>query len=413
MVEQLNYDRRMSTTAKQAASQTIRHHRETVIGVSHRIHADPELGHEEYRASALLAGELDRAGLAVKHGVCDLPTAFTAVAGSGDLHVALCAEYDALPGIGHACGHNMIAATALAAGLALAPLADELQLTVTVIGTPAEEVLERGGKVLLLERGAFDGVHAALMIHPAPFELATPAMIAATKFEAEFTGKESHASAAPELGINAADAAVITQVAIGLLRQQLPAQARVHGIFGAAGLAPNVIPAATRGTYLVRTPVFGDLAPLRDRVMNCFRAGALASGCELKLAGGDKAYRDVVHDPGLVALYRQNAERLGRDFSPDPAAERFAASTDMGNVSALIPSIHPFTQVGAWPTANHQPEFAAVCATGEADDVVIDAATALACTVIDLARDQAQRQALIARASALPPVSVRARELAG
>ena len=399
-----------ASTAKQAASATIRRQHETIIDISHRIHADPELGHEEHRASALLAGKLDQAGLAVEHGICDLPTAFTATAGSGQLHVALCAEYDALPGIGHACGHNMIAAATVAAAMALAPLADELRLTLMVIGTPAEEVLERGGKVLLLERGAFDGVHAALMIHPAPFELAAPAMIAATKFDAEFLGRESHASAAPELGVNAADAAVITQVALGLLRQQLPAEARVHGIFGAAGLAPNVIPAAARGTYMVRTPAFAGLMPLRDRVMNCFRAGALASGCELRLSGGERAYRDVIHDEGLVPLYRKNAERLGRDFQTEPGAERFTASTDMGNVSALIPSIHPFIRVCSWPTANHQPEFAAACITRDADNAVIDAATTLAWTAIDLACDQAQRQALITQASALPPVSARARE---
>lgn len=399
-------------TEKRAASTAIQENRDTIIAISHRIHAEPELGHREHRASALLAEELANAGLETQAGVCDLATAFTATAGSGDLHVALCAEYDALPGIGHACGHNMIAAAAVGAAIALTPLAHDLRLTITVIGTPAEEVLEQGGKALLLERGAFDGVHAALMIHPAPFELATPAMIAATKFEAQFRGRASHASAAPELGVNAADAAVITQVALGLLRQQLPPHARVHGIFGTAGLAPNVIPDAARGSYIVRTPAFADLGQLRDRVMDCFRAGALASGCELRLSGGDKAYREVIHDQDLVALYRQNAEQLGRDFRPEPAAERFTASTDMGNVSALVPSIHPFVKVCSWPTANHQPEFAAACVTREADNTVLDAATALAWTVIDLARNQTNRESLITRAAALPAVSARAQEAA-
>ncbi len=393
---------------KNAASEAIQRHRDTIIGISHRIHVEPELGHPEHRASALLAEELDRAGLEARLGVHELPTAFTATAGSGALRVALCAEYDALPGIGHACGHNMIAATAFGAAIALAPLAGDLRITVTVIGTPAEEVLERGGKLLLLSRGAFDGIHAAMMIHPAPFELATPSLIAVTKFEAEFAGRESHAAAAPELGVNAADAAVIAQVALGLLRQQLPAEARVHGIFGAAGLAPNVIPAAARGSYMVRTPQFSDLKRLTDRFKNSIRAGALASGCELRLSGGDKAYRDVVHDKALAAMYRRNAEQLGREFSTEPAAERFTASTDMGNVSAQIPSIHPFVRVGSWPTANHHPNFAAACVTGEADDTVIDAATALAWTVIDLAQDEQARRALIEEASALPAVSARA-----
>jgi amidohydrolase len=399
--------------AKRAASAAILRNHEKIIDISHRIHAEPELGHEEHRAPALLAEELNDAGLEVHLGVCELATAFTATIGSGDLHVALCAEYDALPGIGHACGHNMIAAAAVGAAIALAPIADDLRLRVTVIGTPAEEVLERGGKVLLLERGAFDGVHAAMMIHPAPFELATPALIAATKFQVEFQGRASHASAAPELGVNAADAAVISQVALGLLRQQLPGEARVHGIFDTAGLVPNVIPAAAHGSYMVRVPAFEDLKQLKDRVMNCFRAGALASGCELRLSGGDKAYRDVIHDPGLAAQYQQNAEQLGRNFRAERAAETFTASTDMGNVSALIPSIHPFVRVCTWPTANHQPEFTAACATQEADDTVLDAAMALAGTVIDLAHDESRRQSLIAHASAQPAVSARAREASG
>jgi amidohydrolase len=394
---------------KRAAAAAILRNRDKIIGISHRIHAEPELGHQEHQASALLAHELGRAGLEVDLGVCGLGTAFTATVGSGDLHVALCAEYDALPGIGHACGHNMIAAASTGAAIALAPLAGELRLTVRVVGTPAEEVLDRGGKPLLLERGAFDGVHAALMIHPGPFELATPTLIAVTQFEAEFLGRESHAAAAPELGVNAADAAVVTQVALGLLRQQLPAEARVHGIFGATGLAPNVIPATARSSYMVRTPSFGDLKQLKERVTNCFRAGALASGCQLRLYGGDRAYRDVIHDEDLASTYRRNAEELGREFSTDRVAGRFTASTDMGNVSALIPSIHPFIRVGTWPTANHQPEFAAACVTCEADNTVLDAATALAWTVIDIAQDETKRRSLILQASRLPAVSIRAR----
>src|SRR5437870_3994195 len=181
--------------------------RDSLIALSHRIHAHPELGFEEERACAWLSEMLADAGFAVETGVCDLPTAFIARAGSGPLHVAICAEYDCLPGIGHACGHNIIAAMSAGAGIAAARVADDVGLTVRVIGTPAEE--GGGGKILLLERGAFTGVHAAMMVHPAPVDAVEPPVLALTQFCVRYTGKEAHASAFPELGINAADALTV------------------------------------------------------------------------------------------------------------------------------------------------------------------------------------------------------------
>src|SRR5205814_4892297 len=180
---------------------------------------NPETAFEEYRACAWVAEELADAGFAIERGICDLPTAFRARAGSGPLNIAICAEYDSLPGIGHACGHNVIAAMAVGAGLAAAKVADDLGFTVTVIGTPAEE--GGGGKILLLERGAFAGVHAAMMVHPAPVDVVEPVTLAWWDFEVRYTGKSAHASAFPELGINAADALTVAQTAIGLLRQHI------------------------------------------------------------------------------------------------------------------------------------------------------------------------------------------------
>ena len=207
--------------AKARAREIVSENEEALVGLSHRVHAFPELKFEEERSSAWTAGLLADAGLAVESGICELPTAFSCRFGNGPLHLAICAEYDALPGIGHACGHNIIAATAVGAGLALAPLVDELGLTVTVIGTPAEE--GGGGKVHLLDRGAFAGVHAAMMVHPAPLEDMLPRISAVSHFSVQYTGHESHAAAAPERGINAGDAFTIAQVAIGLLRQHLRA----------------------------------------------------------------------------------------------------------------------------------------------------------------------------------------------
>jgi amidohydrolase len=381
---------------KRRAAIAIEAKRDVWLELSHRIHAHPELGHEEERAAAWVGEVLADDGFAVEQGVCDLPTAFKASDGQGTLHVALCAEYDALPGIGHACGHNMIAAASVAAAAGVRSVLDEVDLTISVLGTPAEEVIQRGGKVLMLERGAFDGVHAAMMAHPAPFEAVAPTLIAAAGFEVSSVGREAHASAAPEVGINAADAVVVAQVALGLLRQQLPRSSRVHGIVDHAGDAPNVIPASAHARYLVRAPRVAELQDIYARVIKCFEAGALATGATMTVAGGDRPFAEVTHHRQLAERYRDNGGALGRAFSDDdPTFAQFQASTDMGNVSAVVPSIHPFFGVGTWPVVNHQPEFADFCATPAADDAMIAAATALAWTAIDAAVDGPLRDSLL------------------
>ena len=242
---------------KRVTQQQISQDRERLVALSHRLHAHPEIAWEEERACAWLAELLDEAGFAVQQGGHDLPTSFVARAGSGPLHIAICAEYDALPEIGHACGHNIIAAAAVGAGLAAAKVADDLGLTVSVIGTPAEEILDSGGKILLLERGAFAGVHAAMVIHPGPSDVLEPNLIAATMFDVQYTGTPAHAGAFPHLGVNAADALVVAQTAIGLLRQQLRPTDRVHGIVTKGGEAPNIIPASTSARYAVRALTLG------------------------------------------------------------------------------------------------------------------------------------------------------------
>jgi amidohydrolase len=372
--------------AKAGAQERIDDARETLVALSHRIHAHPELGFEEERAAAWTAELLDAAGFRVERAVCDLPTAFRARTGSGPLHVAICAEYDCLPDIGHACGHNVIAASAIGAGLALAHVADDAGLTVTILGTPAEE--NGGGKILMLERGAFQGVHAAMMVHPAPFDAVEPPMIAFQQFDVHYHGKAAHASAFPERGINAADALTVAQTAIGLLRQHINPTDRIHGIVLRGGEAPNVVPAHTSARYVVRAKRMRDLGDVRAKVMRCFEAGAVATGAGLEIANEQLAYAEVVHDKEIAAVYRKNAETLGRSFADfGPAAERFAGSTDMGNVSLAIPSIHPTIGIDSLPAVNHQPEFAAHCATPAADKALIDGAVAMAWTAIDLATD--------------------------
>jgi amidohydrolase len=382
--------------AKAAAREPLMSAGATLIDLSHRIHAKPELGYEEHLASSWLCEALSDAGFAVESGICSLETAFVARAGAGPLHIAICAEYDCLPGIGHACGHNMIAAMAVGAGIAAKKIADEVGLRVSVFGTPAEERGDGGGKILLLERGAFAGVHAAMMVHPAPIDMAEPTMIANSTFDVYYTGKEAHASGAPEYGINAADALTIAQIAIGLLRQHIRSTDRIHGIVTKGGEAPNIVPAHTSAKYMVRATTLAELHEVKTRVMRCFEAGALATGATMRVEGGDKPYAEVVHDHEIAAAYRRNAERLGRFFPQIPGMERFAASTDMGNLSLAVPSIHPTIGIDSLPALNHQPEFAAHCITPAADKALVDGALAMAWTMIDLAEDAKLRGRLLA-----------------
>jgi amidohydrolase len=379
--------------AKAEARRTIEGARASLVSLSHRIHAHPEIGFEEERASTWLCEALADRGFAVERGICEMPTAFVARAGSGPLHLAICAEYDSLPGIGHACGHNVIGSSAVGAGCALSPLADHLGLTVSVIGTPAEE--SGGGKILLLERGAFAGVNAALMVHPAPLDIVDPVMLAWSQFDVHYHGKAAHASAFPELGVNALDALTVAQTAIGLLRQHIRPTDRVHGIILEGGDAANVVPAHTSARYMVRAERLGDLDEIQAKVRRCFEAGALATGARLEMQPASPSYAEVVHDAEIARIYRRNAEAIGRSF-PDlgEVVRRPAGSTDMGNVSLAMPAIHPTIGLGCYPVVNHQPEFAAHCATPVADEALFDGALAMAWTAIDLATEPASRARL-------------------
>ncbi|SDQ16958.1 M20 family metallopeptidase [Actinopolyspora saharensis] len=368
--------------ARSAVQRRIRESAQPLVGLSHRIHAHPELAFEEERASAWVADALSTAGFEVRHGCCGLPTAVRATVGSGPLHLGFCAEYDALPELGHACGHNVIAAAAVGAGIGVAELVDELGLTVTVLGTPAEE--GGGGKVFMLDRGAFDGLDAAMMVHPAAVETTAMPGVATAQFDVSYRGRSAHAGMRPELGINAADALTIAQVAIGLLRQQTRGVDLVQGIVTEAGSAANVIPESSRGRWIVRSDTPEALAQLKQRVQRCFEAGALGTGAELTTWPLGPDYADLRPDAELLALYRANAEALGRTF-PELPAGIAGAATDMGNVSHRIPTIHPMLGLDCHPAVNHQPEFTAACITPEADRAVLDGATAMAWTAVDLA----------------------------
>ncbi len=387
--------------AKAGAQERLMQAQDAMLALSHRIHAHPELGFEEERACAWIAEALSDAGFAVKTGICGLPTAFVARAGSGPLHITICAEYDCLPGIGHACGHNIIAASAVGAGIAAAQVADEVGLAVSVLGTPAEEAGNAGGKILLLEREAFADTHAAMVVHPAPMDVVDPSIIACSMFHVRYTGKAAHASAFPERGINAADALTLAQTAIGLLRQHIHPTDRIHGIITQGGDAPNVIPAHTEAKYIVRAKTLDELGTIKEKVQRCFEAGALATGARLEIVGGDQPYAEHRSDMEIANLYQHNAEALGRSFPErGPEIERAAGSTDMGNVSLALPSIHPYIGIDSLPAVNHQPEFTAHCVTQAADKALMDGALSMAWTAVDMARDEQIRDRLIRQKTA-------------
>ncbi|WP_051844314.1 M20 family metallopeptidase [Streptomyces sp. NRRL S-813] len=372
----------MTGALKEAARRAVDRRAEELIGLSERLHADPETAWEEHRAAAAVPELLDRAGFAVTSSYLGLDTAFHARFGSGPVRIALCAEYDALPGLGHACGHNLIAASSVGAALGLAAVADDAGLTVEVYGTPAEE--GGGGKIEMLDRGAFAGVDLAMMVHPAPVDVAEARPFAVSHSKVTYTGKSAHAAAYPEAGVNAADAFTVAQVAIGLLRQQLPASARVHGVVTHAGDAPNAIPDRSAGRWYVRAETLAELAELEPRVMRAFEAGALATGCELEIEPESKPYAEFRTDETALGHYRANALALGREFAPPGQAARMnRASTDMGNVSQVVPAIHPYIGIGSLPATNHQHEFAAYCVGGTAQRALLDGAIALAWTGVD------------------------------
>ena len=362
-----------------------------LVELSHAIAADPELAYEEHRAAERCAVVLERHGLAVERGAYGLPTAFAARAGSRGPHVVVCAEYDALPEVGHACGHNIIAASGVGAGIALASLAAEVGLRVTVLGTPAEEL--GGGKVDLIRAGAFDGVDAAMMIHPAPYDLHSARGLAIEEWEVVVHGQAAHASCDPHLGRNALDGVVAGYTAIAMLRQHLRPWQQVHGVITDGGAAPNVVPDRAAAAYYLRAVDAADLADLRTRVRACLEGAATATGTTLTIRTLSNPYEPVDANPALVAAFGRACEAIGRPFTPDPAGPDMGGSTDFGNVSQLVPAVHAELAVHSHPAASHQREFAAHCVTPAADRTMLEGAMALALTAIAVAADPAMLQA--------------------
>ena len=354
----------------------------TLIDASHQIHEHPELNYEEQFAHDLLTGLLEGEGLAVERGAYGIDTAFVARAGRSGPTVAVLCEYDALPGIGHACGHNIIATAGLGAGLAAAAVAEEVGGQVVILGTPAEE--GGGGKILMAREGAFDGVDAALMVHPAGYDLARMDVIAVQELVATYTGEAAHAAAFPHRGRNALDAAVLGYLNVAALRQHILPTERIHGIFTEAGEKPNIVPARAITEWMVRSPSIRSLGPLKDRVLAALQAGAMAAGCELDIAWKPVVYADMLDNEVMIELYKVNASALGRLVLEPDSKLGVVGSTDMGNISYVVPSIHPMIAAAPADTPIHTPDFATHARASVGDRAVVDGAVALAWTVADL-----------------------------
>ncbi|WP_164233836.1 amidohydrolase [Microbacterium hydrocarbonoxydans] len=391
---------------KARAESEIEARREQLIELSHAIHADPELSWEEHRAVARIAAVLEDSGFAVEVGAYGVPTAFEATYGSGDLTVTLCAEYDALPGVGHACGHNVIATAGVGAALALAPVAEAAGLRVKLLGTPAEE--HGGGKVALLEAGAWEDSDLSMMVHGftgQDFAADAFQSTAVERFEVEYTGLTAHAAAAPEKGINAGAAATLALSAIALYRQHMGPGVNINAFVSHGGEATNIIPDRTVVQAEVRAADLDVWRYTKQRVLSCFEGAAIATGCNWSWKPTENFYAPVVSDPDLARLWDANMPARGR--TPSPAQGLTGGSTDMGNVTQVVPGIHPMIAFLGQDAVPHNPDFTAAAATPAADDAAIDGGLLLAWTALDAALDPVLRADLLRRRAERPDGATR------
>lgn len=372
----------VKTLKRRVQQETARLHK-NLVELSRTIHLHPELGFKEFQAAENLTAFLERQGFKVERGIGGLPTAFRARQRGkrGGPTVAIIAEYDALPGLGHACGHNLIGTAGVGAGAALLPLISELAGEIQVIGTPAEE--GGGGKVILGEQGVLDAVDAAMMCHPSNRTQVVRYFLSMVNVRFTYLGKASHASAFPHHGINALDAAIGTFNAINALRQQLPADVRIHGIITEGGEAPNIIPERAAAHFYVRTIERSFLEPLLRKVIDCARGAAKAAGAKLKLKVEPIRYMPFKPNRTLADLFRKNLENLG--MKEQLILEDIElGSSDIGNVSQLVPTIHPEIAIAPEDVTCHTAAFEVAANSKRGDDMIVRSATLMAQTALDV-----------------------------
>ena len=354
-----------------------------LISISHEIHAHPELNYQEKFAHDRLTQYIADSKIKVDRGAFELETAFDAsVRGGSGPTVAVLCEYDALPGIGHACGHNIIAAAGLGAGVALSAVAEVCGGNLRLMGTPAEE--GGGGKIEMARKGAFNNIDAAMMIHPSDQDLARMNAIAIQQLFVRYQGLAAHAAVSPDKGKNALDAAVLGYMNVAALRQHIRPTERVHGIFTKSGEKPNIVPREAEMDWYVRSDTIETLQPLKARIAKCLEAGAMAADCTVSFDWQKNTYADLVDNLPLLTSYVLNSAQMGRDLTTDFLPGTGGGSTDMGNLSYLVPSIHPMLQVAPHGVSLHSAQFAEFTASKEADKAVLDGAKIMAMTAIDM-----------------------------
>ncbi|MEH6987671.1 M20 family metallopeptidase [Cytobacillus firmus] len=348
--------------------------------ISTYIGENPELGHEEYKACKVLTEELKNHGFTVEIGTCGLPTAFTATYDSGKEGPAIgyMSEYDALPEVGHACGHNLIGTMGIAAGIGLSKVIHETGGKVIVFGTPAEET--KGGKVTMAEAGIFDALDAAIMVHPLDNYVKSGSSLAMDAIQFEFFGKSAHAAASPHLGINALDAVLQTFNSINALRQHIKSDARIHGIITEGGKAANVVPDYAVAQFYVRAAKREYVNELVEKVKKCAEGAALQTGAEMKWSFYEFSYDDMVTNNPLSEAFNKELISLGVNEEEIMEQKDGSGSLDMGNVSQAAPSIHPYIKITNEAYACHTHEFREAAMSEQAREAMILGAKAMALT---------------------------------
>ena len=328
-------------------------------------------------------------GFRVETGVYDLPTSFKAVYANNypQVSIGFCAEYDALPEIGHACGHNLIAISSIAAAVICSKMMSQLNLNgqIIVYGTPGEETL--GGKILMMEKGAFHDLDIALMGHPGNINTLFGKWLSLAVLNVEYFGKAAHAAASPWEGINALDAAVLAYQSIGLLRQQTLPNNRIHGVIHHGGTRPNIIPDYTKLEFYLRSDTIQDLKILKEKTYQCLHGAAQSTGCSVKIQE-DPVFAHVKHNETLLRVYEKYMKQLGAEFVPEMVQPTLVlGSTDMGNVTQVVPGFHPVFDIGARGFTIHSREFAEMAQSEEAHERTLTFITSLVLTTLDILSD--------------------------
>ena len=352
--------------------------------VSDWMYHNPELGFEEFETSKYLVDFIQSKNVKVNYPSHKLDTAFDVTFGDSGPLVVLCVEYDALPEIGHACGHNIIATASIGAGLGLQDIANDLGIRVKLLGTPAEE--GGGGKIILLNNGAFEDAKCSMMIHPGSENVVNPTFTTIQQYTVEFFGKDAHASGFPQEGINALYAQIQLFVNDSTYRQQMVQSDRMHGVIREGGFKPNIIPSYTKSEWYLRSLNKDGLDKIESDFYNFANAAALSTKCEVKITSPDYRYEEINNNKTMYELYTANSADINREMILQKDAKSPGlGSTDMGNISQVFPSIHPMLSIGAKNAVNHQPEYAAATITLGGHKAIYDGAYAMGTTIIDLA----------------------------